>query len=81
MSAESHDPIVIRLLGPSEPELSCEECFEQLDRYVDLELAGRDADAGVPGMRGHLSACPACQEDHASLRDFVRLQDETSPER
>ena len=22
-----------RLLGPAEPELSCEECFEQLDRY------------------------------------------------
>ena len=29
-----------RVLGPAEPELTCEECFESLDRYVELELAG-----------------------------------------
>jgi len=48
------------LLGPGEPELTCEQCFEQLDRYVDLQLAGTDADAAVPGMRAHLVGCPAC---------------------
>ena len=37
------------LLGPGEPELSCEECFAQLDRYVELELGGADADLAVPG--------------------------------
>ena len=56
-----------RLLGPAEPEIGCDECFDQLDRYVELELAGRDADAAVPGMRPHLEGCPACREDHDSL--------------
>jgi hypothetical protein len=60
-----------RLLGPADPELTCEECFEELDRYVELELAGRDADATVPGMRAHLEGCPACREDHDSLTAFV----------
>jgi hypothetical protein len=55
------------LLGPVDPELTCEECFEELDRYVELELVGRDADAAVPGMRPHLEGCPACREDHDSL--------------
>lgn len=59
------------LLGPDGPELSCEECFEHLDRYVELELGGADADTGVPGMRAHLEGCPACAEDHRSLRAFV----------
>ena len=27
---------LVALLGPGEPELSCEECFELLDRYVEL---------------------------------------------
>lgn len=64
-----HDPtdLLARLLGPADPELTCDECFEQLDRYVELELAGRDADATVPGMRPHLEGCPACAEDHDSL--------------
>ena len=64
-----------RLLGPGEPEVSCEACFEQLDEYVDLELAGEDPDARLPGMRAHLLGCPACAEDHDSLRDFVATQD------
>jgi hypothetical protein len=64
--------LLARLLGPAEPELSCEECFAQLDRYVELELAGRAADEAIPGMRPHLDGCPACDEDHASLLAFVR---------
>jgi anti-sigma factor RsiW len=59
------------LLGPAGPELTCEQCFEYLDCYVDVELAGRDADAAVPGMRAHLEGCPACAEDHDSLHALV----------
>ena len=66
-----HRDLIARLLGPSRPEVSCEECFELLDRYVDLELAGEDADARLPGMREHLQGCPACRDDHESLRDLV----------
>jgi anti-sigma factor RsiW len=64
--------LIAALLGPAEPELTCEACFDELDRYVDLQLADADADAAVPGMRAHLAGCPACGEDHASLREFVR---------
>jgi len=60
-------PLIARLVGPAEPEVSCETCFEELDRYVDLELAGVDADTAIPGLRAHLEGCPACREDHDSL--------------
>ena len=65
--------VIARLLGPSGPEVACEDCFELLDEYVELELDGLDADARLPGMRAHLEGCPACREDHASLRDLVAL--------
>jgi hypothetical protein len=61
------DDVIKRLLGPEGPEVTCEECFELLDQYVDLELTGADADARLPGMRAHLEGCPACHEDHESL--------------
>jgi hypothetical protein len=60
-----------RLLGPAEPEISCEVCFQEIDRYVELELRGQDADAAVPGLRAHLDGCPACREEHESLRALV----------
>ncbi|HEX3226271.1 MAG TPA: hypothetical protein VHQ89_09260 [Gaiellaceae bacterium] len=63
--------IVERLLGPSGAEIGCDECFEQLDRYVDLEIAGHDADAALPGLRAHLEGCPACREEHESLLALV----------
>jgi hypothetical protein len=63
--------LLSRLLGPDTPELTCEECFDLLDRYVELERAGQGANAAVPGMRAHLEGCPACHEDHNTLADFI----------
>jgi hypothetical protein len=63
---DKHD-LIRGLVGPSGPELTCEQCFDELDRFVELELAGSDADAAIPGMRAHLRGCPACREEHESL--------------
>lgn len=60
-----------RLLGPAQPEVGCEVCFDELDRYVELELAGADASAAIPGLRAHLDGCPACREEHDSLYALV----------
>jgi hypothetical protein len=72
MQREEMDEVVGRLLGPADPELGCDECFAELDHYVELELAGADADAAVPGLRAHLEGCPACREEHESLLALVR---------
>jgi len=69
--ARDRDRLLGRLLGPGAPEVGCDECFAELDRYVDLELAGADADAAIPGLRPHLAGCPACGEEYASLRELV----------
>jgi len=63
--------LLARLTGPAGPEISCEECFEQLDLYVELELAGSDAEAAVPGMRAHLEGCLSCAEDRESLHALL----------
>lgn len=65
--ATPHFTPLRRLLGPGQPEVTCDVCFAELDRYVDLELAGGDAEAAVPGMAAHLRGCPACGEEHTSL--------------
>jgi hypothetical protein len=59
------------LLGPTGPQVTCDECFERLDEYVELELRGADAEASVPGMRAHLAGCSACADEHQSLRALL----------
>jgi hypothetical protein len=71
MNQPDRDQLFQRLLGPADPEIDCDACFEHLDRYVELELGGEDADAAIPGLRAHLEGCPACREEHESLRTLV----------
>jgi anti-sigma factor RsiW len=68
--------IVGRLLGPAGPEATCDECFDQLDAYVDREVLLGDAEHAMPTLAAHLRGCPACAEDHESLLALVR---ETHP--
>jgi hypothetical protein len=65
------DRLLGRVLGPAEPEVSCEQCFDELDRYVELELAGADAESAISGMRAHFDGCSACAEDYRSLRALL----------
>jgi hypothetical protein len=71
MEPRGFGPVLTRLLGPPEPEVGCEVCFDELDSYVELELAGHDADAAIPGLRAHLAGCPACHEEYESLYALV----------
>ena len=68
------DEMLRRLLGPGRPEVGCDECFAEVDRYVELELAGADADRLLPGLRPHLEGCPACREEHESLLALVAAE-------
>jgi hypothetical protein len=75
------DHPIDRALGPpggGVAEITCEMCFDLLDEYVELEAAGRDADAAIPGMREHLDGCPACREDHESLLALVESDEQAA---
>ena len=49
MHDDNQHPSLERLLGPRGQEIGCEECFEALDTYVELELA-RAVCAAVPSL-------------------------------
>ena len=74
MNRPMGDETMRRLLGPADRELLCDECFEKLDEYVELELQGAQADDRIPGMRAHLEGCPACREDYDSLAELLRRE-------
>ena len=75
----------------TEPYLSCDDCFDLVDGYVEALLS--DPDHHQPAMRTHLAGCAACAEEARSLIVLVaeqdgldpapalrRLQDEPTPE-
>jgi hypothetical protein len=59
-------PKVLRSLTiDTEPWLSCNECFDRMDEYVEHLLA--DLGYTEPLMATHLAACAACAEETQSL--------------
>jgi hypothetical protein len=71
MTPDHLDDAVDRLLGPAAPETTCDECFDQLDVYVERDLRSGDAATAMPRLAAHLAGCPACAEDRDSLRALV----------
>ncbi|MBM4464810.1 MAG: hypothetical protein FJ014_04460 [Chloroflexi bacterium] len=53
------------------PGLSCEECDDVLDLYVDDELGGRDVRRLHPLVWQHLRACTGCRQAHDLLADTL----------
>lgn len=72
---QSQMDLLERLLGPTGHEVSCQQCFDLIDEYVELEVAGIDPGSLLPGVRAHLEGCSACNEDHESLRALLAQLD------
>lgn len=69
---------IARLLLSTVPWLSCDDCFERIDRYAEAHVSEQpDADRH---MAVHLLGCPSCAEEAESLVDLLR-EPEREPER
>jgi hypothetical protein len=69
---------VSSLTLPTEPWLSCDDCFRLMDQYVEA-LLHRQGDVDVPGMDLHLRGCAACAEEAESLLHLVAAEDGIDP--
>jgi hypothetical protein len=72
---------VVRMVsGTREEELDCDECFEQLDRYVEMELSGLNPAEAMPLVKDHLDKCGDCREEfEALLKALQTEEDSTGP--
>jgi hypothetical protein len=53
-------------------EIGCDECFEQLDRFVEMTLAGKNAAEAMPLVQDHLGRCDDCREEFEALLAALR---------
>jgi hypothetical protein len=67
--------MVRNILTARPDEIGCDECFEQLDRFVEMELVGKNAAEAMPLVQDHLERCTDCREEFeallAALRDLT----------
>jgi hypothetical protein len=73
---------VDRLLAVTDPWMSCDECFEDLDLVIDAVV--RSGANLSEKFRVHLGACTACDEEARGLAALVaqnlRVGAQSAPE-
>jgi hypothetical protein len=54
-------------------EIDCDRCFHQIDEFVEMTLAGKDAAEAMPLVRDHLNRCADCCEEFEALLAALQI--------
>ncbi|HEV2093312.1 MAG TPA: hypothetical protein VGR18_09135 [Rubrobacter sp.] len=69
---------LVRLIATTRPdEIGCDECLEQVDRFVEMKLAGLDAAEAMPLVQDHLDKCRDCREEFEALLRALRAVEDS----
>ena len=61
------DKLMRALAETREREIGCDECFEQMDRFAEIEFSGSDSATAMPLVHDHLRKCEDCHEQYEAL--------------
>jgi hypothetical protein len=64
--------LIREILEAREVEIGCDECFEQLDRFVEMRLSGMDTVQAMPLVQEHLQICGECRQEFEALLVALR---------
>jgi hypothetical protein len=62
------------IFSTREDEITCGECYNELDRFAEMVLAGKDTASAVPLVEDHLKRCRCCREEFEALLGALKAQ-------
>jgi hypothetical protein len=63
------------IMTTRDDEIDCAECFEQVDQFVEMKLAGKNAAEAMPLVQDHLDRCGNCREEFEALLAALRAME------
>lgn len=64
--------IVREIVNTRDVEIGCDDCFDQLDKFVDLELNGKSPEEAFPLVKDHIDRCKECREEYEALLEAIQ---------
>jgi hypothetical protein len=59
-------------------ELTCGECYQEVDKYVDMLRDGKAVSEIMPLVQHHLTLCPPCREEFEALLEALSSAEDES---
>ncbi|MDQ3943276.1 MAG: hypothetical protein M3254_09255 [Actinomycetota bacterium] len=72
LNPEDLNKMIRAIMETREEDIGCDECFEQLDLFVETKLSGLNAAAAMPLVQDHLDKCGDCREEFEALLTALR---------
>ncbi|MDZ7807252.1 MAG: hypothetical protein U5K71_09050 [Gracilimonas sp.] len=54
-------------------EIGCDDCFEELHIFAEMELEGKSPEKAMPLIREHLDNCGECRQEYQALLDAMKV--------
>lgn len=70
-SGEMMGKLLQMVENTDEVEIGCDQVFELLDQYVEMEARGEDVASLMPLVKRHLDKCRDCHEEYEALAQVV----------
>ncbi len=69
------DNLLKQIYSVRDQDITCDECYDVIDRYVELLRLGKDADAVLPDVKAHLAQCDCCKDEFKALITILETND------
>ncbi|MBN1312827.1 MAG: hypothetical protein JXB30_15540 [Anaerolineae bacterium] len=66
------------IFSAEDDDITCGECYEHIDEYVDMLRAGEDAATVLPKVKAHLEQCPCCKMEFQAFVAILEAETETN---
>lgn len=67
--------VLMSLSITHDEEMTCGECFEEVDQYVDMLREGKSPAEVMPMVKNHIQICPPCREEFEALLEALEAID------
>jgi hypothetical protein len=64
--------LISKLPATHEAEIGCDECFDELHQFAEMELKGKSPEQAMPLVREHLDNCGECREEYQALLNALK---------
>ncbi len=65
--------MLLQLAGSVTPDaLNCDDCFGEIARFAEEELAGHTVCEAMRKVQNHLANCPCCRDEYRTLLEALR---------
>jgi len=72
LSSETIRKMLNAVKSTRDQELTCGHCFEELDQFIEMKLAGKNAEEAMPLVQEHLDRCQACRDEYEVLLEAIQ---------